>query len=603
MREKKFGLKLFLINILSFIILFPFCTFFVVNQKNEMIPKSNLSYQEFYEGNGSQIDILLSESYSNHSSNLMNSSDFNTTSIFLPSPNNQNFNYSFTNLSISNLQLHNISKTMQDDEGYSTYEDVNAGNSAAASITIPTSGNLTEIDIYLPIINTFSDITVEIFNSTWNGYQAWINASVGIFYTSVIDTSWYNEISNWATFYNNHFYLNNSQTANNTWYVALETNNGDYDWEYTDSVNPQHYINTTYSFSEDPTGYPVVWGKDLDSNGNALNQVIKFVESPLNYSPYPSDINFSVNNTLISFINSNYFWLNQSSGIFNNGNNFLYKFNCNWVNTTWNVNCIFISFSNNFASNQSTFYIPTSNSPVNWNLQYKTNLFENNKFDEFGMNFTVPQKFIPQFAYRDNFSNPILTQYWIDPLGEKIVHIDIDQLHANDNWLLFCNTSNIVNAVALLNNGISVNQISSNELLSLNLTFNTQISCNAQFEIISPTLIETYSSNIFSIYNQTSFYYTGINTTFFNSNSNGSYTIQINGTNNQDLAFLTEISIEFDTSLINVTTTSTTGNNSLINSEFMQTILIVVLIAVVLIISISLIIIKSKKLRKSKMPT
>ncbi len=150
---------------------------------------------------------------------------------------------------------------MQDDEGYSTYEDVGPSNSVAASIIFPASGNLTEIDIYLPIA-TLSDVTIEIFNSTWNGYQAWINSSVGIFFTSdPVHTSWYNGVSNWATFYNNHFYLNNSKTANNTWYVALETNNGDYNWEYTDSVNPQNYINTTYSFSEDPTGDPVVWGR------------------------------------------------------------------------------------------------------------------------------------------------------------------------------------------------------------------------------------------------------------------------------------------------------------------------------------------------------
>ena len=150
----------------------------------------------------------------------MNNSLTSNTTLTVHSPLDNNFNTSAVNLTMSSLQMANVSKTMQDDEGYSTYEDVGPSNSVAASIIFPASGNLTEIDIYLPIA-TLSDVTIEIFNSTWNGYQAWINSSVGIFFTSdPVHTSWYNGVSNWATFYNNHFYLNNSKTANNTWYVA-----------------------------------------------------------------------------------------------------------------------------------------------------------------------------------------------------------------------------------------------------------------------------------------------------------------------------------------------------------------------------------------------
>jgi hypothetical protein len=454
----------------------------------------------------------------------------------------------------------------------SAYSDyVNTNNYTAASIKTPVSGNLTELNLgTFNASNVGGRLTINIYTSTWNGYQPVINAYYAQYYYDPTGSDWVTHVNtggNQLDLTNSSGpYLDNSQTTNNIWFVMLKPSNAHFYWLYANSSSDVTHINSTYSYTSVDHGSN--WNPVLDSNGNSQVQVLKFSESPENFSATPAEINMQVNGTQVqSGLGSGYqgMWVNTT--IFNGGasGHLSFNFTCEWPNATWFVNTSEVDYFNPMLMNQSDFFISIANSPIRWMVEYDPGSeLDSGNFTNFFINFTIPQIWIPINAYRDNNSNPFGFIYWDNNMGNRIVNLQIPNLYCNGNWILFSNSSNLGATILITQSGVTVSQIFNNESITINTSFISNFTGQITLEIYSPIGNLIYSSLNYSVNNQESFSFGVWNSAIYDTNLSGVYTFEVNGTNNIDnsLYLIKNINILNETTTNSNTSSTTTSTNT-----------------------------------------
>ena len=137
----------------------------------ELLNKLKVSdYSPSFSGTGENMSITLHQSYLNNSFNtLLNASDVNNNSFYLPCPIDTTFNSSYTKIDINDIFAPNKNMTIEGDPKDFRYQ-FDSLYPKVTSFIMPSSGYLENISVYIykTAIST-GNLTVFLYNSTSDG--------------------------------------------------------------------------------------------------------------------------------------------------------------------------------------------------------------------------------------------------------------------------------------------------------------------------------------------------------------------------------------------------------------------------------------------------
>ncbi len=274
--------------------------------------------------------------------------------------------------------------------------------------------------------------------------------------------------------------------------------------------------------------------------------MIAFVASPANFSASPTDLNLTVNNLAVQNWNQPGYdgnWLSSAYWAGTSGN-IPFTFNCNWPNTSWIVNTTLVQYAYRIASNQSTFYIPNANSSVQWSMQYLVNNFNSVNYTNFGINFTIPQAWTPQAAYRDNGETLVTTAIpWDDTVNTQVISLNVPDPYGNNTWILNCTGTNIGYGLVVKDGGSAVSTAYYEDSLTPFATLTQAFDDNVYLDIFDPsgTLVYGPETQMNTATTQT---FDSILASVYASGSYGIYTYQVWGSaTDSPYAFLNQTQV------------------------------------------------------------
>lgn len=230
-----------------------------INEDNKVSLEKlkNSDYSSFYEGNGEDVNVSLQQSLLDNSViEISDVSDSNNNTFYEPCPTVENFNSSFTEMTIEDIYAPNKNLIVQDapwsegQEFLSTSMEVGSFKVAGTSCCILKNVSIMYDTLLLPNNAT---VHVHLYNSTWNGTASLpgIESNNGIYlgiFTALEDSLEWNGITGL------NFILNNSYTENNTWFIGLKKEgSGTPQWRYQedDSVAPGANGDNSYVYYYD----------------------------------------------------------------------------------------------------------------------------------------------------------------------------------------------------------------------------------------------------------------------------------------------------------------------------------------------------------------
>jgi len=209
------------------------------NEENEYSiekPK-NSDYSSFSEGIGENINISLQQSLLDNSViEISNVSDSDNNLFYEPCPTVQNFNSSSVNITIEDIYAPNKTLIIEDYPVNAGRYDFTNSEPGATSFKINGNGYLENISVMLSNFDNVDTDTVGfyVYNSTWNSttQKSVPDGRSPRLDTYIIPVGF---IIGWYTITNQHYYLDNSKTENNTWFIGLyDMGLGDGGWTYID---------------------------------------------------------------------------------------------------------------------------------------------------------------------------------------------------------------------------------------------------------------------------------------------------------------------------------------------------------------------------------
>jgi len=339
-------------------------------------PKSP-AYTTSMEDNGADINISLHQSYFRDSANIqINTSDNSNNTFSINCPKDANFNSTFINITIEDLFLDN--NTIDIYTGSTTTDYVDLGDMAFSSFTVNETCLLSKFSLQLAVTGE-ADITIYLFNSTWDGAKSVPDTS-GI---GTADITSFTSVDGWNEVFLKNSLLNNTKTYNNTWFLGAKHTfgGGDADWYYYDgSDNAEFY-------------YGQASPAHLDGNDLLLN----VTAAPFEASPYPQNVSLSMNNTAVSGYSSR-----KGSGYWNKPNTYtrnIGKLNFNLTSDSWfvvtcKIDKIQINYTKKGLKAEANFSLTANSANAFWNV---TRAGGFNDYDGLGgygsnyyINFTIP---------------------------------------------------------------------------------------------------------------------------------------------------------------------------------------------------------------------
>ena len=249
-------------------------------------------YQNF-NGAGENFNITLHQSLLNIST--IEFTNLDTSNSFTePFPNFNGYNTSLVNITIDGIFAPNHTLIIEDD----AFEDSSdVASTYVSSFTVPSTSYLINASFDLVITSGIPSANIYLFNSSWTGTR-----SEPVTTSSQVIGSFSSPPNGWNDIVLTKTLLNNSITANNTWFIGLRETTGlaTLKWRYVfDSTN-----------GDNSEAYYLSGGWQQISN----DYNCKLDLTPINNIPKPSDINLKINNTIVIDItdDSGYYSSNEA---------------------------------------------------------------------------------------------------------------------------------------------------------------------------------------------------------------------------------------------------------------------------------------------------
>ncbi|MFX0207272.1 MAG: hypothetical protein ACFFDT_14890 [Candidatus Hodarchaeota archaeon] len=194
-------------------------------------------YAPDFTGKGEDCDIALAQSLVDTSGiTISNASDPLNNTIYEPCPTVQNFPSSSVNMRIEDIYAPNKSLSIEDYSPDAGFFDFTSFGDAATSFSVKNNCYLENVSVYCRNLDTGDSVDVRVFlcNSTWNNTEQRSQPDEML---PILDTFNIPQglITGWYSIYNSHYFLNNTLTQNNTWFIGLwDIGIGNALWAYVD---------------------------------------------------------------------------------------------------------------------------------------------------------------------------------------------------------------------------------------------------------------------------------------------------------------------------------------------------------------------------------
>ena len=410
-------------------------------------------YQNF-NGAGENFNITLHQSLLNIST--IEFTNLDTSNSFTePFPNFNGYNTSLVNITIDGIFAPNHTLIIEDD----AFEDSSdVASTYVSSFTVPSTSYLINASFDLVITSGIPSANIYLFNSSWTGTR-----SEPVTTSSQVIGSFSSPPNGWNDIVLTKTLLNNSITANNTWFIGLRETTGlaTLKWRYVfDSTN-----------GDNSEAYYLSGGWQQISN----DYNCKLDLTPINNIPKPSDINLKINNTIVIDItdDSGYYSSNEAysspSDILN------FTVSADWWDVSCNITSVQINYTKTDVQAISSYDISGSGQIVQWNVTITNGL---NYFDSRITDFNVINFTIPRIWHESSIK--VFNGSTEKTIFKRLINNDyreIQVLNAGNGtyWYLNATSSNLFSSIDTFVSGIARDMVNHSNTVAFNTTFSERI--------------------------------------------------------------------------------------------------------------------------------
>ncbi|MFX1320966.1 MAG: hypothetical protein ACFFAQ_04890 [Promethearchaeota archaeon] len=383
-------------------------------------------YQSEFTGSGEDINIKLHQSYLNDSFNTaLNTSDSNNNKFTLPCPTDTSFNSSYTKFEIEDIIAPNKTLIIEDETSSSKL----LNEAYFTSFEIIGKGYLENLSVYLSQVFGGDDFFIDVYNSYYTGTYTKFNQSISGGYKTVhlneSDQNWY-DITNW------HVLLDPDLTYDNTFFIrasCFSSNNGY--WHHgTDGIEYNS----------------IVWRQSGPVPESNIDMSLKIYLSPLNNTPRPEQINLEINNKDVNKYNdieNTGYW--ESADVNSSVSGDLeYTISADWWDVTCSVSKALINYTKTDLKATSSFDVPASGQSINWNSTLGTINDFDVRFNDYIINFTVPNTW-ENFTATDGSVDK--TSVSLGPIFNQYRDLQIRDAGNGINWYITAQSYNLLQAI------------------------------------------------------------------------------------------------------------------------------------------------------------
>jgi len=411
-------------------------------------------YQNF-DGVGGTLNITLHQSLLNTTTIEFTNLD-SSNSFTEPFPNFNGYNTSFVNVSIDSIFAPNKTLTIED--------DVVDGNDIVSAIhvtsfTVGSDAYLINASFHVRVPLGSPTGTIYLYRSTWDSGNSrseptGTGTNIGSF--SPPSTNWYNvELTKTL--------LDNSQTANNTWFIGLHNTvpATTLEWRFVDDV----------SNGDNSTAYGFSTGWDFETK----DYQTKVYLTPLSNNPYPSDIGFKINSTGINDITNGTGYWNPSETFSSTKNKILLDLTADWWDVSCNITSVQINYTKTDVQAISSYDIAGSGQDVQWNVTITSGL---NYFDSRITDFNVINFTIPRIWHESSikvFNGSTEKTFFKRLINKDYREIQVLNAGNGTYWYLNATSSNLFYSIDTFVNGIARDMVNHSNTVRFNTTFSETI--------------------------------------------------------------------------------------------------------------------------------
>ncbi len=376
----------------------------------------------------------------------------------------------------------NTSLNVEDDSANSGVQDF-TNQPAATSFEVEGDGYLENVFIYGRNFDGFFDavVNVYLYNSTWNGITK--KNEPEILSQLLLDTITMpiGGANKWHNISQQHEFLNNSKTANNTWFIGLaEFASGDGRWFYLDDLD--------YGFSTDNNNetisYEFAGSWNLITNPSSgcpsVDLKLKLDLSPLENVPRPENIGLKINDTAVigfSDIYGSGYW--SSTDVYSSSSGQLkFEVSADWWDVSCKITKVQINYTKTDLKASSKFTIMESGQDVQWNVTRSggLNFFDPRITHHNTINFTIPATWLNINAFNgpENKTSDIKTRL----LNNGYRDVEIIDATNGTFWYLTATSKNLVESIDMYIGSNPINMANFSDVVEFNVTFNKIIGQN-----------------------------------------------------------------------------------------------------------------------------
>ncbi len=419
-------------------------------------------YQNSFNGSGGNLDIKLHQSYLNNSFNtILNPSDSNNNSFYIPCPTDITFNSSYTRFDIEDIFAPNMSIIYEDDGNNGA--DISV-NKYGASFNVTASCYLENVTvkIYNDDDGNSGSVSLQLYSSKWNSGQQYSEPDSLL--TTLVSGVSIGNVSEWYKFSNLNEFLNVSQTENKTFFVALIDVADNTQWYYdydvggvdgSDDIDCFYAVGINWNFF-DPLG-----------NGADLN--LKCDLNPVNENPKPSDLNLKINdNAVIDVSNGIGYW--ESLDVNSSGSGELqYTVSADWWNATCRIAKVQINYTKTDLEASSIFEVPGSSQSINWNSTLGAINDFDARFNDYIINFTVPSTW-ENFTATDGLIDKT-SDISLGPISNKYRDLQIRGAGNGINWYITAQSYNLLQTIRTYVNAVEWEVVNFTDTVTFQASF------------------------------------------------------------------------------------------------------------------------------------
>jgi len=412
-------------------------------------------YQNF-NGAGEDLNITLHQSLVNTSlksfAYLTGSRSFKEAS-----PPFSGFNSSFTNITIQSIEAFNKSLVIEDDT-IDGNDDVSS--IYVTSFAVPSSCFLLNASFHVRVAVGSPTGTIYLYKSSWdtgNSRSQPTGSGINIGSFDPPSTDWYNiELTK--------TYLNNSQTANNTWFIGLHNTvpATTLEWRFVDDS----------SNGDNSEGYSFSAGWNHQDKDYECSLFL----SPRNPNPNPEHIGLKINNTMAkgyATVNGSGYWSSMEqvgslTGVIQ------FDVTADWYNISCEITKVQINYTKTDLTTNSDFNCLSSGDNIQWNVTNSggLNYFDSRINDFNTINFTIPS--IWQEATIKVFNGS--TEIQASNLNKRLLnnaYREVQVLNAGNGtfWHLTANSTNLLSFIDTYVSGVAMSIANYSNIVEINATF------------------------------------------------------------------------------------------------------------------------------------